>query len=72
MVGFMKAMFDERFILHRLKSTRFATLVTAVAMGGYVEIEIFLHHIIHWDLVIFLGILAASKVAAMIYYRLTN
>ncbi|MCK5879173.1 MAG: hypothetical protein KAH24_05315, partial [Holophagae bacterium] len=64
--------FDERFIMHRLKSTRFATVVTAVVMGGYAEYEIFVHHIIRWDIVVFLGILVFSKLGAMIYYRLSN
>ncbi len=69
---FFSSLFDERFIMHRLKSTRFATVVTAVAMGAYAEYEIFVHHVIRWEIVIFLGILVVAKVGAMIYYRLFN
>jgi len=69
---FFKNLFDERFILHRLKATRFATIVTAIAMAVYINYDIFVSKTIHWDLLCFLGILVVSKLGATVYYRLTN
>ena len=66
------SLFDERFIMHRLKSTRFAAIVTAVTMGGYAEYEILFHHLFRWDIVTFLGVLVISKLGAMLYYRFFN
>ncbi len=64
--------FDERFIMHRLKSTRFATVITAVVMGVYVEYEFIVHHVIRWEIMAFLGVLVITKLGAMLYYRLFN
>lgn len=69
---FPKNLFDERFILHRLKATRFATVITVLAMAVYINIEIIIHHVIRYDLIVFLGILLVSKVAAAVYYRITD
>ncbi len=71
-MSFLKNLFDERFILHRLKATRFATVVTALAMGAYLNYEIFVNNIIHWDVLVFLGIMAIAKILAAVYYRFTN
>lgn len=67
-----KKMLDERFILHRLKSTSFALMVMIISMGLYVYYELFFNSVIRKDLIIILTIGAVSKVAAMIYYRLNN
>jgi len=67
-----KKMIDERFILHRLKSTSFALLVMIVAIGLYTYYELFFNSIVRKDLIIILSIGAISKVAAMVYYRLRN
>jgi hypothetical protein len=69
---FKKWMFDERFLMHRLYSTRFAVVVTAVLMGIWFEYELLANGVYHWDIFAFLIVLAVSKVAAMIYYRLTD
>ena len=67
-----KKMIDERFILHRLKSTSFALMVMIVAIGLYIYYELFFNSIVRKDLIIILSIGAISKVAAMVYYRLRN
>jgi hypothetical protein len=69
---FKKWLFDERFVMHRLYSTRLATVVTAVLMGIWFEYELFVNEVYHWDIFAFLVILAVTKVGAMIYYRLTD
>lgn len=71
-MSLLKNLFDERFILHRLKATRFATVVTAVAMGAYINYEMFVNDTIHWDILYFLVIMAVAKILAAVYYRFTN
>ena len=63
---------DERFILHRFYATRLATIVGAVLMGVWFNYEYFAHHIIRYDFLIILFVMALTKVAAMVYYRWTN
>ena len=46
-------------------------------MGAYAEYKIVVHHVIRWEIVIFLGILTLgilvlAKVGAMMYYQLFN
>ncbi len=69
---FKKWMFDERFLMHRLYSTRVAMVVTAVAMAAWFEFELITKELIHWDVFAFLIVMAVTKIAAMTYYRLTN
>jgi len=69
---FKKWMSDERFVMHRLYSTRLAAVVTAVAMAVWFEYELFVNEVYHWDIFAFLIILAVTKVGSMAYYRLTN
>lgn len=65
-------LFDERFVLHRLKATRFAAVVTAVAMAAYYYYELIKTDTIRYDLLVLLGIMVVAKLGATIYYRLTN
>ncbi len=60
---------DERFIMHRLKSTRFALVGVAVMMGIYFEYEYIVRKQLHWDILIFLIAMAILKFGAMLYYR---
>lgn len=60
---------DERFILHRLKSTRFALVGVAVLMGIYFEYEYLFQKEFHLDIFIFLMAMGILKLAAMLYYR---
>lgn len=69
---FKKWMFDERFLMHRLYSTRLAAVVTAVLMGVWFEYELLVNDVYHWDIFTFLVVLAVTKAAALLYYRLTN
>lgn len=63
---------DERFIKHRLYSTRFATIVAAIMMGFWFNYEYFANETLRWDLFVILMVTAISKIGAMIYYRITN
>jgi len=70
MIFFMESFFDERFIVHRLKATRFAAVVTALAMAGYFAYEFYAQGVLRKDMLALLALLAVAKVAAMAYYRL--
>ena len=63
---------DERFIMHRYKATRLATIVGMVTMFVYLVYEIVARRTIRWELLIIMGAMAATKSIAMIYYRRTN
>lgn len=72
MIFFLESFFDERFEVHRLKATRFAAVVTILAMAGYFAYELLSRDLLRTDLLGLMAILAVSKVAAMAYYRLTD
>ena len=65
-------MLDERLIAHRYKATRLAALVGSVAMSGYLIYGIVAKGTIRWDLFIIMCAMAATKLAATLYYRKTN
>jgi hypothetical protein len=65
-------MLDERFIMHRFKSTRLAVLA-----GTVMILAIFTYHAaadktIRWDLFSVMAVMAVVKMCAMVYYRRTN
>ena len=63
---------DERFVLHRYKSTRFAVLVGMIVLFALFTYDAVAHEIIRWDLFGISGSIALAKVFAMLYYRRTN
>lgn len=67
-VSFFKP--DERFIMHRLRSSRFALIVMVVITGVWLEYEFFVNDQMRWDLLIILSASAIAKVVSMIFYRL--
>jgi Kef-type K+ transport system membrane component KefB len=63
---------DERFLTHRLRSTSLAGIV-----GGVLSVLLFLWHLIvdhqyNWELFAIGATFAAVKLAAMLWYRLTD
>ena len=63
---------DERFIMHRYISTRWAVLVGVVLMAAWVNYEFIHNHTLRIDMLVILGAMLVTKVAVMIYYRLTH
>jgi hypothetical protein len=63
---------DERFIMHRFKSTRFAVLVGTILMFVIFTYHIVKHDVIRWDLFAIMLAMALAKVGAMLYLRRTN
>jgi hypothetical protein len=65
-------MFDERYLIHRLKSTSTAGVVGAVLMGIWIIYLYFQKAVFHWDLMSILLIMVAVKLSLLLYYRRTN
>jgi hypothetical protein len=63
---------DERFIMHRYISTRWAVVVGVVLMAAWVNYEFIVNGTLRVDLLVILGAMLITKVAVMIYYRLTH
>jgi len=63
---------DERFVMHRYYSTRWAVLVGVIMMASWVNYEYFYNHTLHLDLVIIMSAMAITKIAVMIFLRLTH
>ena len=63
---------DERFVMHRYYSTRWAVIVGVILMAAWVNYEYIANRILRYDLVIILLAMVVTKVAVMIYYRLTH
>ena len=63
---------DERFFLHRYKSTSHAAMVGALGMGGLFLYELFVNKVIRWDLQIILTAMALTKIVFMVHYRRNN
>jgi hypothetical protein len=67
-----KSAMDERFVMHRLYSTRFATVVTAVFIGVWLLFDLYVNGVLRRDFMIILTVTAVTKLLAMLYYRLTH
>jgi len=63
---------DERFIMHRYISTRWAVIVGVVMMAIWVNYEYLVNHTLRIDLLVILAAMVVTKVAVMVYYRLTH
>lgn len=63
---------DERFIMHRYISTRWAVLVGVILMAIWVNYEFLVNHLLRVDLLVILLAMAVTKVGVMIYYHLTH
>ena len=66
------AMLDERFILHRFKSTRLAVLVGTIMLFAFFTYYAVADKTLRWDLFSVLTAMAVVKICAMLYYRKTN
>jgi len=63
---------DERFIIHRLHSTRWAAIVGIILMAVLISYEFFARNIFRWDLLIVMCGMGLAKWVAMLYYRKTD
>ena len=63
---------DERFLAHRLKSTRLAGVAGGVLAVGLWAYQHWVHGVWRWDLFAVAATVVVVKVAAMAWYRLTD
>ena len=65
-------MIDERFRIHRWKSTSLAALTGAFLLGGRWYWETYVNHVARHDILLILVAMAVVKLLAMAYYRFTD
>ncbi|MCG6948383.1 MAG: hypothetical protein LJE93_05655 [Acidobacteria bacterium] len=63
---------DERFMIHRLKSTSLAGVIGAVLAVGLFAYHYYGNGIWRWDLFAVAATMAAVKLAAMAWYRIKD
>ena len=65
-------MIDERFLMHRLKSTSLAAVIGGISLGSWFLFEFYANGIERWDIFIIISLMALTKISAMIFYRFKN
>ncbi len=63
---------DERFIMHRYYSTRWAVVVGGILMGGWVLYEYYVNRVVRYDFILIMLAMAVTKLGMMVYYRITQ
>jgi hypothetical protein len=63
---------DERFLIHRLKSTSLAGVCGGLVAIGLLTYHYYGHDTWRWDLFAVAATMAAIKLAAMAWYRMTD
>ena len=63
---------DERFIMHRFKSSRLALAAGMVAILVIFNYEWLMRDTVRWDLAAIAGVMAVVKMVAMTYYMRTR
>jgi hypothetical protein len=69
---FLPSGVDERFLVHRLRSTSIGGMAGAVVAAMLYGYQYLVHHDVHWDLIVVIGAMAAVKLALMAWYHFTN
>ncbi|HVT04522.1 MAG TPA: hypothetical protein VHL58_14235 [Thermoanaerobaculia bacterium] len=63
---------DERFLMHRLRSTSIGGLAGCLAAVGIFEWRLFRDHVWRWDLLSVAITMVVVKIGVLIWYRLTD
>ena len=63
---------DERFLMHRLRATSFAGMAGGLTASFLFVYYYFTEHAARWDLLAVALVIAAVKLGALAYYRLTD
>jgi hypothetical protein len=63
---------DERFLMHRLRSTSIGGIAGMLLAATLFFYQLFVHHIIRWDLFGIVATVAVVKISVLIWYRLTD
>jgi len=71
-VSFLSRFVDERFLMHRLKSSSAAGIAAAVLAVALFEYRLLRHHVWDWTLLAIGLAFVAVKLALMTWYYLTD
>lgn len=63
---------DERFLMHRLRSTSLGGIAAALVAIGLFEYRLFTQHVWNWDLLAVALTMVVIKLSAMVWYRLMD
>lgn len=63
---------DERFLMHRLRSTSIAGNASVIVTAGFFFHSIWAKNVIRWDLFAIIATAAIVKLAVLIWYRFTD
>jgi hypothetical protein len=63
---------DERFVAHRHYSSRIALVVGMLVIVAWFMYDLYAQDFFHTDLAIIAGVMAATKLVAMAFFRLTR
>ena len=63
---------DERFIMHRYRSSRLALAVGLIGTVLWFSFELIANDHPRWDLLAIAGAMALAKIGAIVYYRVTG
>jgi len=63
---------DERFLMHRLRSTSIGGLAGVLLAAALFFYQLFSNHVIKWDLFAIVATVAVVKMSLMVWYRLND
>ena len=63
---------DERFFMHRLRSTSIGGMAATLLAGGLFFYQLIGHHIIRWDYFAIVAVAAVVKLSVLTWYRLND
>jgi hypothetical protein len=72
MSGILGSAIDERFLMHRLRSTSAAAVVGGTLAAGLFAYRYYVDHLWSWDLLAVALVIAVTKWAFMMWYRFTQ
>ena len=71
-VPFLGRAVDERFLLHRLRSTSAGGIAGGAVAGGLFLWRLYVDHVRSWDLLAVLVAIVVVKLATLAWYRVTD
>jgi hypothetical protein len=63
---------DERFLMHRLRSTSIGGIAGALLAAAIFYYQLFVNHVFRWDLFAVVATAAVVKISVLIWYRFTD
>lgn len=63
---------DERFLMHRLRSTSFAGFAAVLVSAAFFFNDLLRNHVIRWDLFSIIATAAVVKMSFLLWYRFND